>query len=295
MFEFDGPKPVGASVTKLPPLIVSTLAQSAETLPSGEVIEERRWIVATVTHWSDELIAHLDSTSGQQSEVPGIEELTDYVSRALKSFTTGLVSSGALNSLDMLLVNTEAAHRSLGHVACVRMESTCSKAGLEEFESSMISFLSALFDGHAAIELETFCDGQVSTLQLSTGDMATEAPAFGSKAPIPFEIRVEGCDEVAVVHLNGASATLVEIMKAGPADLRATPGGRKDLAFLFLESEIESALSALGEPDLAYTLQDFTNLQVKLVAVECDAPSHQNIPPREIAFLLTQKWPEIFS
>jgi len=264
-------------------------------LPSGEVIEERRWIVATVTHWSDELIAHLDSTSGQQSEVPCIEELTDYVSRALKSFTGGLVSSGALNSLDMLLVNTEAAHRSLGHVASVRMESTCSKAGLEEFESSMISFLSDLFDGHAAIELETFCDGQVSTLQLSTGDMATEAPPFGSKAPIPFEIRVEGCDEVAVVHLNGASATLVEIMMAGPADLRATPGGRKDLAFLFLESEIESALSALGEPDLAYTFQDFTNLQVKLVAVECDAPSHQNIPPREIAFLLTRKWPEIFS
>lgn len=48
VFEFDGPKPVGASVTKLPPLVISTLAQSAETLPSGEVIEERRWIVATV-------------------------------------------------------------------------------------------------------------------------------------------------------------------------------------------------------------------------------------------------------
>ena len=183
----------------------------------------------------------------------------------------------------------------LANVAKISIESTCSRAGLDAFERAVVSHVSEFFDGHADLVLETYCDGKFESVHLSTGDMATEAPPLGDTTSIPLEIRVEGHAHGSAIQLDSAAPALKDIMSAGPSGLRATPGGRKQLAFLFLENEIEAALATLGESELAYVISDHTTTPTKAIKITCDHPAGNDFAPENVALILTTRWPEIFA
>ena len=282
-------------MSQLRPIVASIRAKSSGSASSGQWIGNSCCVTATVADWNDDLMAHIFRDQARLPEDIDFEELAQFVANALRSFINNLATLGTIEQMDYSSKNMDAPTPFLDHVAKISIESTCSRADLDAFERAVVSHVSEFFDGHADLVLETCYDGVFDSVQLSTGDMATEAPPLGDATSIPLEIRVEGHDHGSAIQLDSASPVLMEIMSAGPSVMRATPGGRKQLAFLFLENEIESALATLGASELAYVISDHTATTTKAIKITCDQPAGDGLAPDNVALILTARWPEIFA
>ena len=283
------------SATHQTPLIVTIMASSTDLLADGSTSRDYCCVTATVERWLPRLVERMLGQKNSDDESFTTEQIANRVMPELLEFMRSLAHSRVISQDPSTSINTEAYDIKLGSVAKLKSEAAANTDGLLAFEAAVISFFANHFDGYAAIDLEVQHDGRLDLVKLCTGDASTDQPPFGRAKSVPMRIETANQDAQATIQFIGDSPMLREIMSAGPAELRSTPAGRKDLAFLFLENEIEIALGSPENSEVAYEIIDATmtrNPTISIVLAQASTPATS---PSYLAAELTRRWPEIFS
>jgi hypothetical protein len=223
-----------------------------------------------------------------------MEALEEASLSILLDFMGDMHNQGILCSIGPHQWSTRQSSPNSTFIAKIRLEAQATWDAIDAFESPCIDKLARMFDGHASITIESVRGFHSESLALSTGNIATEAPTFGSNEPIPMAISLPSEGVGAMVHFHPGSASLLEVLTAGPAELRSTPGGRRDLAMLFLENEIEESLAAVDKPGLAYEIVDSTNTADRSLTVVIH-DDEDALAATALASMLKDRWPDIFS
>lgn len=162
---------------------------------------------------------------------------------------------------------------------------------LEEFEAWFVECFAEGFEGHATLDV---CDSEVGggkqPIVLSTGQLFSEAPIFGKGRRLPLE--VSSNQSTVKLSFHSSSQELTQVLQAAPASLRATPGGRRELALLFIESEIEHALHEQGAQGSPFVIEDRGGIANKGLAVIFQSVKEGFADG--VASSLNRRWPTIF-
>ena len=164
---------------------------------------------------------------------------------------------------------------------------------IDAIEEHAIGYLADLFEGRATITLKECRDGETSEVVLSVGDLAREKPIFGTRKSVSLLIGSDDSLSSTKLGFNTSSETFTTILSAGPARMKSTPGGRRELAMLFLESEIETAIARRGQ-DEVFEIEDFTLGPEKVMRIVLRGPD-ANETSKRLANELCERWPEIFA
>jgi len=271
--------------------LVATPVDRSGTVPDptqSGIRSEGLTITATYQGWTPEMVHKLApyisrnprASAGDLMLAMIIEarsKLSGHLEGAALTATTGQKLVKADEPVDMIL----------------RLEATVSWQTIESMERHVIDYLAYLFDGRAQLKLQENRDQQSSDIVLSVGDMALENPIFDTRNPVDLLICDDGRSNVELLRFNTTAPELLSILSAGPAVLRSTPGGRRELAMLFLEGAIEAALELHDTPD-DFDIEDFTPSPQKRMLVKL-----RGLPTSEIVRFvvdeLCERWPNIFA
>lgn len=277
------------------PLLVSirvvAIDADDQSVPSNDYFH----ISARLTGWTDRIVAGLLPNPGSGNESATMDLLVGAAKDRLLAFMNQMLAGGVLSEIGYCQFSSRGIDASGCDTGKIKIESSATWRGIESFEREAIQELARLFDAGAAMEIETSHGNDVESLSLSTGDLLTDAPTFGTSSPIPMTLGVFGRANAISIAFNAEAEALKKVMSAGPAAFRSTPGGRRDLTLLFLENEIEAALASIGTPDAYYEIMDATDTDHKSIAVMFDPDDQPAIALADIASALCQRWPEIIS
>ena len=255
---------------------------------------EYLYISAKLSRWTDSIVQGLLANKGATTASSTMEALEQASLSMLFDFMAEMHNQGILRSIGPHQWGARQSGTHSSFNTRIRLEAQATWDAIDAFESPCIDKLARMFDGHASITIESIRGSRSESLALSTGNIATEAPTFGSNEPIPMAISAPPGSPDAKVHFHPGSASLLEVLTAGPAELRSTPGGRRDLAMLFLENEIEESLAAIDKPGLAYEIVDSTNTADRSLTVVIHDES-DTLAAKALASTLKGRWPDIFS
>ena len=283
-----------AEPSQLFPLHISIRVGAIDPAEPSSLGSEYLYISAKLTHWSDSIVQGLLANKGATAASATMEALEQASLSMLFDFMGNMHSQGILRSIGPHQWGATQSGPQGTLIAKIRLEAQATWDAIEAFESPCIDRLARMFDGQASITIESVRGFHSESLALSTGNIATEAPTFGSNEPIPMAISAPSGSPAAKVHFHPGSASLLEVLTAGPAELRSTPGGRRDLAMLFLENEIEESLAAIDKPGLAYEIVDSTNTADRSLTVVIHDES-DTLAAKALVSMLKGRWPDIFS
>ncbi|PHM20510.1 MAG: hypothetical protein CK604_06185 [Curvibacter sp. PD_MW3] len=245
-------------------------------------------LTATIQGWTPELVCNLvpnppllpGSFAGALNLAitkRGRSQLEAILGEGSLSFTTVRTPDDLDMPLDIVL----------------RMEAAASWSTIETIEEHAIGYLAELFDGRARISLKQCRDGHTTNALLCVGNLAKEKPIFGTRKPLDLLIGADESLSSTKLSFNTSSETFTSILNAGPARMKSTPGGRRELAMLFLESEIETALAKQGQ-DETFEIEDFTPGPEKRMRIALRGDD-ANETSQRLAKELCERWPEIFA
>lgn len=250
--------------------------------------EEFLRLTAKLEHWNEQLITRL---------VPNPPQLVGSLIGALTNAITQAFwdrFAGALATEDVSIIAT-SGYSTVGSPEPgpeLLIEARVKWSQIENLEAEATAYLAELFDGRAALTLREHRRGKESSVKLSSGDLAAEPPIFGRRSPIYIQISLDDDSPSKLSFLPDSSA-MRPILEAGSAEMRATPGGRKDLALLFLQGAIEEALVRHGNTEADCLLDDFTSAKTKTIEITLPKSSSKG-SATQVARALREKWPGIF-
>ena len=276
----------------LKPVVVEFLA-TGPTQP--DLRSDYTSLTATVVDWRPELLDHLSKQPAFAGKEFGDDSILTWVTGQINSISLALMGEGLACGNPSITSDPVATHLGVGAVAKVKARYACSAEQLQDIQSRLIDALADLFDGYARLELEVCEDDAISSICLSTGRIETEPCPLSSLGPLDLHVGLKNGVDSAHLSFDICASILNEILTCAPARLRATPGGRRDLALLFLETEIEAALECSGQPDKAFSMVDRSGLDHKSISIEINAATSQNDLPSSVAETLIGRWPSIFS
>jgi hypothetical protein len=276
------------------PLLVSIRVAAIDTNKATVGSNDYFHISAHLTGWTDRIVNGLLPNSGGM-ESAAMDFVVDAAKVRLLAFMNQMLASGVLSEVGHCQVSSRGFDESGCLVGKIKIEATTDWHGIASFERAAIHELATLFDGNAALDLETSQNNVFETVTLCTGDLRTDAPTFGTTSPIPMSFGIRGKSSEINLAFNPDADVLKDIMTAGPPEMRSTPGGRRDLTLLFLENEIEAALASIGKSDVAYEIVDATNTDHKTISIMFDTEGKSVLNVAEIATALSHRWPDIIS
>lgn len=264
-------------------------ADPTPDLPQNVESEMLR-LTACLDQWSEELVHCLVSHDLEAEKSPRGMIIVAVVAAFQKHFGDFLSPSQTKWSLDDDVELDDDYERSPMHI-CFEVRSDWEQ--IEHLEEHAIAYLAELFDGQAVLTLEETRYKQTTTLELSRGSSEAEMPIFGLHSPILLKIAMDN-DASAELSFHPDAPAMRSILEAGPAAMRATPGGRRDLALLFLQGAIEEALLSCGNTETNCSLDDFTSANSNAIEITMPKSSHQG-SVKLVKKALLKKWPGIFA